>query len=1303
MRPARALAALALRRRHGRTLALVCALLGTCVIAVAPAEALSQRGHVFSFAFGNAGKGEGQFSIPDGIAVNSSTGDVYVADHKNKALEQFKTTFNTEGQPVKEDFVRSIPVAAPSSIAVDNAEGSPSKGDVYVVGGARAKAIYKFDSVGGAVGEPIKKFGKAKFEAIKGLAVDSSGNLFAYQEDGVIDKFSNAVVNVGQTSVQAGLESGVKGQPGFGIDSEGHAYADAESRGAAEEELAREEGRAGVLTTAAKLETNTGKVLTPALDAGETSAIAVNPIAVPGNEVDEANDVYLANVLLSAGQSVTTVAQFGPDGSLIQRFGAPGVSQGDAIAVDSKTGAVYVADAASDNVDVFTLESRGAATVEHLASETVAPVGEVPSVTRLSAAVNPHGAKTEYHLEYGTERCGASACTQVPPGTLEGFGDHSVGVQLPPTCSPTSGAPCLSSGTYFYRVVAKNEKGEARSEQTFTILGLVSELPADNRAWEMVSPPNKDGAEPESLTAEGGEIQAAEGGGAMTFVADGPMPAEGNTEGNRAPEPTQVLSSRSSTGWVSRNITTPQRVARGVILGSAWEYQLFSPNLALGLVDVGATGSFEEPPLSPPTSKHEQTLAKEGKPYLESTVYLRSNQPLKPTDAEKASYEAAQKNGKAMTNGGFLALVTNANFPGEFGGGTGEGPEFMGATPDLSHVVFATGRDKPGLYEWGATKEAEARLGGEKELLPVSVLPGGETPQPHASLGAPEGHNASRAISNDGSLVVWTLLRHLYVRNTVTRETLQVDTVQPGASGEGDVNALFQTAGEEQRPDGSRVLRVFFTDPQRLTPGSRAVTTSEGIEQPDLYVADVSEGSSLSATLSNLTPEGTDRRNGDVLTSGAGCCAGGGVIGASEDGSYVYFVANGALAPGAARGHCGQGAAFVGTTCNLYLRHYDGTGWEASKLIAVLSVQDAPDWGVEARGNRGHMTARVSPNGRFLAFMSARGLTGYNNEDQSSKAPGERMDEEVFLYDASKERLVCASCNPTGARPVGVFDAGETVSKETGEGTGLVVDRPMLWGPKGEANEVDSWLAGSIPGWTQLALARTLYQSRYLSNEGRLFFNSADALVPLATPRRQEEVNGKEQEVGVENVYEYEPNGMGSCHSTGGCVGLISSGTSPHESAFLDASASGKEVFFLTAEKLPAANGAIQDVDTNFDVYDAHACEESSPCSAPAVATASSCEEAPASTWCTGAVPHEQKLPPPLGATIPTSGNITPKLQVKGSTQEQKPTKPETAAQKLNKTLKACRKKYKHDKHRRVACEKQARKKYASKSKAKHK
>ncbi len=54
----------------------------------------------------------------------------------------------------------------------------------------------------------------------------------------------------------------------------------------------------------------------------------------------------------------------------------------------------------------------------------------------------------------------------------------------------------------------------------------------------------------------------------------------------------------------------------------------------------------------------------------------------------------------------------------------------------------------------------------------------------------------------------------------------------------------------------------------------------------------------------------------------------------------------------------------------------------------------------------------------------------------------------------------------------------------------------------------------------------TEHQSRYLSNNGRLFFNSADALVAQDQARtREENVKGKTLKVGVENVYEYEPRG----------------------------------------------------------------------------------------------------------------------------------------------------------------------------------
>ena len=122
------------------------------------------------------------------------------------------------------------------------------------------------------------------------------------------------------------------------------------------------------------------------------------------------------------------------------------------------------------------------------------------------------------------------------------------------------------------------------------------------------------------------------------------------------------------------------------------------------------------------------------------------------------------------------------------------------------------------------------------------------------------------------------------------------------------------------------------------------------------------------------------------------------------------------------------------------------------------------------------------------------------------------------------------------------------------------------------AGSAEHWLAGNIPVWTS-----SLYQSRYLEDTGRLFFNSADALVPSDTN-------------GAEDVYEYEPQGVGSCTSesvffsarSGGCVDLISSGVAKEESAFLDASENGSDVFFMTSAQLSK-----QDADTTPDVYDA--------------------------------------------------------------------------------------------------------------------
>ena len=197
--------------------------------------------------------------------------------------------------------------------------------------------------------------------------------------------------------------------------------------------------------------------------------------------------------------------------------------------------------------------------------------------------------------------------------------------------------------------------------------------------------------------------------------------------------------------------------------------------------------------------------------------------------------------------------------------------------------------------------------------------------------------------------------------------------------------------------------------------------------------------------------------------------------------------------------------------------------------------------------------------------MSDLSLTGYNNIDTNEES-GKHADEEVFLWNTSTERILCASCNPSGARPHGVFD-----TQASGEGNGLFIDRPLIWEGR--------WLDGNIPGWTGVEVGHALYQSRYLSDEGRLFFNSASELVPA-------DKNAKA------DVYEFERKGQGTCTSATGCVSLISGGSEQNktETTFLDASTTGNDVFLLTSQQLTSS-----DTDTAYDVYDAHACTPNRP------------------------------------------------------------------------------------------------------------
>ena len=254
-----------------------------------------------------------------------------------------------------------------------------------------------------------------------------------------------------------------------------------------------------------------------------------------------------------------------------------------------------------------------------------------------------------------------------------------------------------------------------------------------------------------------------------------------------------------------------------------------------------------------------------------------------------------------------------------------------------------------------------------------------------------------------------------------------------------------------------------------------------------------------------------------------------GIAGASEDLSRIYFADTAAL-PGS--GENERGLSAQAGQPNLYL--YEAGA--PTRFIATLLPDDGAtgttglgDWAA-APSQRG---AQASPAGRYLAFASRAQLSGYD-----STGPCERSNEggwkdsscaQVFLYDSASGQLTCPSCNPSGEAPL-----GESTLRR------IKAER--------------SWQA----------------QPRYLTDSGRLFFDSQDRLSARDT-------NGR-----VEDVYEYEPNGLGSCARAGGCVALISPGTGAVDSNFLALDSSGANVFFTSRQRLVPA-----DKDELIDVYDA--------------------------------------------------------------------------------------------------------------------
>ncbi len=243
--------------------------------------------------------------------------------------------------------------------------------------------------------------------------------------------------------------------------------------------------------------------------------------------------------------------------------------------------------------------------------------------------------------------------------------------------------------------------------------------------------------------------------------------------------------------------------------------------------------------------------------------------------------------------------------------------------------------------------------------------------------------------------------------------------------------------------------KAFFVSTERLT---NDATAGGGLYEYDL--GSVLDGGSA-GTLRFLTPS---------IDGSPASIGGRHVAGMAEDGSVVYFIANGALSPGAPSGlkiyRAGGTVELVGT--------FAGSSFTPS------------------------VDASVSPDGSKLAFLHR---------------PVGASVSQIYLYDSETPgTLGCVSC----------VEAGATASAAARFFGGMMGERPNALG---------------LP--------------RYVTNDGRVFFNSPDRLAAR-------DVNDKL------DVYEYQD----------GERYLISSGSGRYDSMLMGATGSGRDVFFVTNDSL---------------------------------------------------------------------------------------------------------------------------------------
>ncbi len=589
--------------------------------------------------------------------------------------------------------------------------------------------------------------------------------------------------------------------------------------------------------------------------------------------------------------------------------------------------------------------SNGAGTelsaIEQFTTPSSAPViaalgaGQVSMTSaQLRAAINPAGEATSYYFEYGPSpdygsRLPASGAISVGAGNAAVFVSRALEGLQPGT-------------VYHFRVVAENgtgvSEGQDRSFMTATTPSACPNeairerqgalyLP-DCRAFELVSPADKDGNDvivPDTSKYRG-DFAPLSGvsGDQVAFVSHGPF-----AEAKSHPVYSVFRAIRGSDGWSTQNLVP--------YLSGAWyaapqpDFRRFNEDLSAGVMFLRGTSFTPD--------------AIEGA----GNFYLR--------DLRADSYR----------------LLTVGKPAGDASGGA-----FGGWSRDRDTVAFVSyggvplTADAPTgvnvLYQWDAAT-------GELSL--VGRQPGTNLPfDGRTEIANPSSRDLSvirvspatwNPVSEDGKKIYFYAPgkpnQQLYLRldgtETVHVSASQADDPDPN----GTQPARFHFASR----DGEV---AFFSSKEKLTDDA---TTQAGSSGGDLYRYDVAD-----ERLTDITVDPGDPLGAEIQ----------GVIGGSDDGKRVYFVAKGELDDGAVAG-----------ADNLYLWVDDG-----SPKGSIEFVSQGVGLGNWEGASDERRLGRVTPDGMHALFQSTARLSSYDNAGKN----------EVYVYDGASAEVTCVSCNPTG-------------------------------------------------------------------------------------------------------------------------------------------------------------------------------------------------------------------------------------------------------------------------------------------------